>query len=306
MIHFVWRACKASLGVQERLFFRHIPESPSCSICGANQEAICHALFDCTQAHAIWQVSNFSSLIADVPRTSFLESFVYMVNKVSKDELSVVCAILWAAWFCRNKIIFESQTLCGVEVASNFVKMVLDYGSYTENVFRPVPPVASSSTKWNPPAAGLLKVNFDAHVRENGEIGLGVVMRNCDGEVKLLATKRIGARWDATLAEAMAARFAVEVSLRLGYDKVIFEGDALSVVNAVKNNVEGVAPLFRVFDDIRSLARNFICFSFLHVKRAGNVVAHLLARWDCPCNSEIVWLDAFPESISTLVDIDLI
>ena len=149
-------------------------------------------------------------------------------------------------------------------------------------------------------------MNFDAHVSGNGEFGMGAVMTDSASVVKFAATKRVVARWDATLAEAMATRFAVEVTLRLGYDNVIFEGDALAVVQAVKNNVVCVAPLFRVFYDIRRCARNFVVFSFLHVKRAGNVVAHLLARWECPRNSEIVWLDNFPQSITTLVDIDLI
>ncbi|XP_048493311.1 uncharacterized protein LOC125493829 [Beta vulgaris subsp. vulgaris] len=290
MVHFIWRACKGSLGVQERLFHRHIRDSPNCPICGEHQETICHAIFDCTQARAIWQVSAFSAFIAEVPRSFFDGSFEWLVNKVSRDELSVVCALMWAIWFCRNTFIFDSQTLGGVEVAS-----------------------VSTNAEWGPkpdeldsPAAGWLKVNFDAHLSDNGEIGMGAVMRDSSGVVKFAATKRVGARWDATLAEAMAARFVVEVTLRLGYDHVIFEGDALVVVQAVKNNVDGMAPLFRVFYDIRRFIQNFVAFSFLHVKRAGNVVAHLLARWDCSRNSEIVWLDNFPQSITTLVDIDLI
>lgn len=140
--------------------------------------------------------------------------------------------------------IFESQALCGVEVASRFVKMVMDYDTYAVNVFRPVRFGDPSPTSWTPPAAGSFKANFDAHLSAGGEIGLGVVLRDHQGRVKLMATKRIGARGDATQAEAMAARFAVEVTLRLGFENVVFEGDALTVVNVVKNNVDGGGPYF--------------------------------------------------------------
>lgn len=150
MVHFIWRACEGSLGVQERLFHRHIRDSPNCPICGEHQETICHAIFDCTQARAIWQVSAFSAFIAEVPRSFFDGSFEWLVNKVSRDELSVVCALMWAIWFCRNTFIFDSQTLGGVEVASNFVKMVREYGDYAGKVFRQMPSGVPSPTNWTP------------------------------------------------------------------------------------------------------------------------------------------------------------
>lgn len=160
---------------------------------------------------------------------------------------------------------------------------------------------------WCKPPAGVLKANFDAYLSPNGEVGsLGAVFRDSLGQVAAMGVKRVEAKWDATTAEAMAALYVVDLGQCFGYERVMCEGDALLVVNAVNNKCVGGAPLFHIFGDINRLCLNFVSFSFSHVKRGGNVVAHLLARWDCSRQSEVVWFGSFPQSISTLVALDLI
>ena len=88
--------------------------------------------------------------------------------------------------------------------------------------------------------------------------------------------------------------------------RIVIEGDSLLVVNAFKNRLVGATPIFRIFYDISFLADRLESFSITHVKRAGNTVAHLLARWECPAGDEIVWLDSFPPSLVTLGALDLI
>lgn len=126
------------------------------------------------------------------------------------------------------------------------------------------------------------------------------------GEVCVMGVRRVVASWDAATAEAMALLYAVELATRLGYGNIIFEGDSLLVVNALKNQSEGGSPIFHIFNDIQRLCLDFVSFSFSHVKRAGNCVAHLLARWECAGNSEFVWFESFPQSIATLAELDLL
>lgn len=47
--HFVWRACKGSMAVKERLYHRHITTDNVCQICG-EEETIIHSLFFCKYA----------------------------------------------------------------------------------------------------------------------------------------------------------------------------------------------------------------------------------------------------------------
>ena len=306
LTHFLWRACKGSLGVMERLHRRHIRETAVCPICDDTSETIFHSLFQCKYAQAAWQVSPFRYIIDNLPVSSFEEAFSWLKKSCSCDELRTICAILWAVWFCRNQQIFENKILDAPSVAGNFVKLVADYCSYATSVFRPMGGLQGSNQSWTKPPAGVLKANFDAHINPNGEVGLGVVFRSSDGGVRMMGVRRLVAQWDAITAEAMAARYAVELSLRFNYDRVIFEGDALMVIGAVKRQGGGASPLYHVFNDIHRLCLGLDFVSFSHVKRAGNAVAHLLARWQCEHNSELVWFGSFPQSIDTLVELDLI
>lgn len=63
---------------------------------------------------------------------------------------------------------------------------------------------------------------------------------------------------------------------------------------------------FYFYDAVKRANRSFAEFSVPHVKRGGNCVAHLVARWEITMDSEYVWFDSFPQSILALAEIDLI
>lgn len=69
-------------------------------------------------------------------------------------------------------------------------------------------------------------------------------------EIVSLDLKRLAARWDARLTECVAARYALDVALRLGFDNISLEGDALMVVNVVRQHANGLCSMFRVIDDV--------------------------------------------------------
>ena len=304
--HFIWRACKGSLAVKESLFRRHIGDSAGCSVCDAPSESIYHAIFECNFAKVIWQVSPFVTLLANAPTASFAELFEWLVEKLSGEELRIFCSLAWAAWYCRNKFIFEQQSVDASVMACHFVKLTHDFGLYAKKVFLESSRVCTTAAKWHYPPVGWMKANFDAHIGPNGDIGLGVVVRDSSGRMVLGGVRRRTANWDVHISEAMAGLFVVELLRRFGFSRVVVEGDSLVVLSALKNKPVGGSPIFNIFNDISRVCLSFDEVSFSHVRRAGNVVAHLLARWECVANSEVVWLDSFPQSVSTLVDLDLI
>lgn len=125
------------------------------------------------------------------------------------------------------------------------------------------------------------------------------------GKVLVAAVKKVGANWSVEMAEAGAALYGVQLTRRLGYERVVLECDALNVVHAIKTKEEGVAPIFLFYEDIHGISAHFELFICIHVQRAGNTAAHLVARWEVDVGSERVCMDVFPQSLNTLAELDL-
>lgn len=47
----------------------------------------------------------------------------------------------------------------------------------------------------------------------------------------------------------------------------------------VRDNAVGYTPLYLIYEDIAQQAGEFNAYNISHVKRVGNYVAHLVARW---------------------------
>ncbi|XP_021734057.1 uncharacterized protein LOC110700767 [Chenopodium quinoa] len=272
---FIWRACKGSLAVKERLYQRHIVHGLTCPICGAGNETIIHALFEFQAAASIWQHYPLMNLIT--------------------------------AWSCRNKICFDNARLDPPSLAAGYVRMVNEYLPYARKIFLKTPnySAAVADMAWVRPPEGVIKVNIDAHYADCGNVGLGAVLRDTNGKLRVCAVKKTMAA-SPKMAEAMAARYGMHIARRFGYTRIMLECDASNVGNTVRSRSSGYAPIYLVYDDIVEDSSWYDSFSISHVKRACNTVAHMVARWDTYGNSEYIYMGPFPNGISSLADIDLI
>ena len=84
-----------------------------------------------------------------------------------------------------------------------------------------------------------MKLNFDAAVSvEKERIGVGVVARDDYGAVLFAASKTYLRQWNAEMGEAVAALVALELAHQQGLRRVIIEGDAQSIVKALKKEMK--------------------------------------------------------------------
>jgi len=82
------------------------------------------------------------------------------------------------------------------------------------------------------------------------------------------------------LGEAKVAWLAIKKAANEGFKSIILEGDALNVIEPLRNKV--VVSHWRikaVLEDILFLAKFFDHVSFSFICKEGNVTVHLLVQW---------------------------
>jgi ribonuclease HI len=112
------------------------------------------------------------------------------------------------------------------------------------------------------------EVNVDAALdRGAGKMGFGLIMRDHEG--KLVAAKsimRMGS-WDSAAAEALAAYFGVILGQEIGVQKMILEGDAKQIIDAIQEKDRQDSMIGHLIDDVRLSLNNIPEWKVNHVFR---------------------------------------
>ena len=153
--------------------------------------------------------------------------------------------------------------------------------------------------RWMPPPANLVKINFDGAVfsKENYS-GVGVVIRDENGQVLGSCTKHLPQAYSAMEVKAMAAA--------TGVTQIILEGDSLAVIKALREGEQLLSPIGLLLVDVRMLSQSFQKLFYSHSKREGNSVAYSVARYASSIPNFLVWMENVPPRIQSLVQVDLV
>ena len=96
-------------------------------------------------------------------------------------------------------------------------------------------------------------------------------------------------------------QFALEIGLR----RVTFEGDSVTVINAIVRGSPEFLPYGNVMDDIQFQASSFQFLDFCHVKRNCNIVVDTPVKKAKHCVGLRVWLEDLLEDFNPLVLFDV-
>nr|XP_023880709.1 uncharacterized protein LOC111993087 [Quercus suber] len=123
-------------------------------------------------------------------------------------------------------------------------------------------------TRWQPPPADLMKINFDGAVFSSvNAAGIGVVIRNNLGQVIASCSQRLSQAYSSNEVEALAAAKAVSFAVEIGITKAVLEGDSLTIMKALSSDHSSLAPFGLMIDDVKFSAENFDQLLYSHVKR---------------------------------------
>ncbi|XP_041020423.1 uncharacterized protein LOC121262054 [Juglans microcarpa x Juglans regia] len=131
------------------------------------------------------------------------------------------------------------------------IKATTEFNDANKKASRTGAELNANTVNWTPPSQGLYKVNWDASLsKRSSKVGTGIIVRDHEGHV--IATKMM------------------KFGLKIGIRKIILEGDALNVVNYIKQR--GFLPLLgAIIRDIKNVLAQLDYWEVVHIRRGSNI-----------------------------------
>ncbi|KAF5451924.1 hypothetical protein F2P56_026978 [Juglans regia] len=235
---FSWRACNDALPPMQNLYKRKIVEEPLCPICHQAEETPGHVLWTCPSAQDAWMLGSKQLQKAAITHEEFGDIFMQMLQRIGKIEICLLAEIPRMLWTIRNKMLYEDSFIA----PSILMKKATDFQQMQHQQFHSRNNGKldqTCNTHWHPPETDWLKINWDVAVRgRSHKIGVGIVVRDFEGNLLVLCLQPLQFCSQATMAEARGLISAVKLCKEFSLQKVVFEGDSLQVVNAVKKHFQ--------------------------------------------------------------------
>ncbi|XP_057444760.1 uncharacterized protein LOC130737006 [Lotus japonicus] len=258
-------------------------QNPSCPVCNRGRETVVHALLECGWTRPVWFGSqlHLSASLCGVQRMDeWMTTRVYqfrMGNDSADHSLSYLAFLLWGIWKARNNKVFNSHALNPTEVIVLVQSLQGEY--FKEHIAARRHPDQSLRVReqpsWKKPGAGLVKCNTDASFKAPDVRSAGSLVLRDDSGHLLSAHARLFFTRSPVVAEAIALRDAAVHTSNLGCTHVLFEADALEVIQAC-NGVKPCGEISNIIQDIQLLSQGFAHCRFIWTPREGNEVAHII------------------------------
>ncbi|KAK9987323.1 hypothetical protein SO802_032274 [Lithocarpus litseifolius] len=210
---------------------------------------------------------------------------------------------VWHIWHQRNQSRLQ-QPCCLTDDLKHEAQACWDEiraSNPRPNQVRPQP-----KPKWTAPPPNTYKINYDGAVSdEENKAGVGVIIRDCNGEVIASLIQQLEQAYQPVEVEAIAACRAVELGSELGVGCAIVEGDSEVIVKALRNKDNGLVSFAPLINDVSLFSSLYSELSYSHIRRDGNKVAHSLAKLALMTPGCTVWMEDVPSHTLRLVQADL-
>ena len=159
-----------------------------------------------------------------------------VLDNASEFQVALFLTIFWCLWQRRNRLRENQPTWPLQEVGERAVLLVWKFLDLCK--LDALPRGSGTHMCWSCPPEGVFKVNFDATLFENnGSAGIGMVIRDSEGEIIVVLSQRTPIPFSVEMAKAMAARRALIFAQELSLSMVMMEGDCLRVVSVLNSSV---------------------------------------------------------------------
>ena len=168
-------------------------------------------------------------------------------------------------------------------------------------------PVLPRNQAWSPPREGWYKANVDGVVfRETNSCGIGVVIRNDQGQIMGAMSKKRNLPLGAVEVEAKAFEEGLLLAGDLGLKQIILEGDAQIVTNALLGKCLPPTSIQMIITGASRWRQTVQEWKASYVRRTGNWVAHVMAQNAKFIPDCVVWVEDTPPIIQCQVHRDVL
>ena len=153
----------------------------------------------------------------------------------------------------------------------------------------------------------VLKLNLKEHgawSKETNSNGVGVVIRDSEGEVLGAYASKQTRCVDSFIVEAKAAVCALDFAQEMGLRNIILEGDRLTVIKKLQAREAAFSPIGILISEAKLRVSLFNSCNFNHVRRTNHEVAHLLTKYEIGISNELFWVEDVPNFIQNAIMYD--
>ncbi|KAL4311431.1 hypothetical protein GQ457_01G010840 [Hibiscus cannabinus] len=295
-----WRLSKNYLPTNVNLSNRRLSVNPSCHLCVDAPETIYH-IIECAFTKRICSNMGINYLTTSSEKNWVLW-LATLFDPLNVHQRLFLVVSIRAIWSYRNNKL-HNNTLQSEAELIRFIRVYI--AELTSHGVSHAPSVAKTAVKWTPPPGNTIKFNFDASFDSLLQSSVsGVVAQNSDGLLMAAGTTPHRYVANPEMAEAFACEDALILAVDLGFNRIIIEGDALTVVNKVMAGTEERSLSRGIFQNISAMKASFVDLKFAHVNRSGNSPAHLLAKEGKNFSAPMVWIEKVVPTVEVAIQND--
>jgi ribonuclease HI len=289
--NFLWRASQDILPTRGNLRRRKITDDYLCPICGLSEETTVHILWQCPSAVDVWSIGSAKLQKSSCSGKNFRQIVEDILEKSDQEDVILFAGIARRLWMRRNEVVFGGSLASPQALLQATHRTIEDYQLAQGLQEKSLPDMTvPHQTIWTAPPPGWFKANWDASLdSQRGLMGCAVVVRDHVGKMTVAkCTLRKGCP-SPLVAEALAALMGMRLCREMGLQKVEFEGDAKTIVEAMNHGAEDRSSLGMILEDLKGEATLFQHWKMSFIKREGNQIAHVLAKYATQNAIDKVW-----------------
>lgn len=147
------------------------------------------------------------------------------------------------------------------------------------SVSNPGVPYLQERQIWKKPPVAVVKVNWNLAIdKHNHKMGVGVIARDVEGLILASMYTTVPFITDPSVVEAVATWKAVVFCIEKGFQRIYLKGDALEIVQALRQEAPSWSQYGQLIEDTRVRLGSFHFWFLGYIRRDANEVAYCLAQ----------------------------